>query len=615
MPICNDLLKKNSYNRLPLKLLKNISYPTYQLFAIVDNHKTDAKTALKIAVLETMSWLRQRFRDFEIPIEIVFPEPDTYQNVNDEDIKSFRINEGYIVDVVYIKERGLWSFHLIEPDLGAEPGNEEQKRKPSPGRVFETNIAFKINNSQLECGFKTICSEPIGTTAACEVYRLAVVKAIARNKHLGLKQVIPIIEEPHLINSPGKIKQMKEYIKNRDRQIPFVIIAEHLNEINISKFNNEFFNLGDNKSNFLPTSSLKLDTNITLPFEIEDLVKKRMSYAQFAVLSHKYIDTYNKNVGCDYSISDGGLRIIHPIKFGLKSELFTYKDIISNQYKFCSFLEDKLQEYPKKKKIKYGNVKFLNEARIEEQQQIINMSNSKEEIIKASDIKLDIIKQDYINKNNMLNQEIESKDCKIMRLQEQIKEFNSNNEKWQAKIDEIQQENSIENQKLRSQLSRKNQMLERPTKPENVPEWVDKHFSDKLILHQKAKDLICDILSCEIDMNILCDALEFLAQEYRDETLDLINRDDRNNICAQKYNRPFDVAPSGGKSIENYPLEYKVKYAKGFNDKLVETPLDMHLRVGNDSENLLRIYFFFDSEKKLIVVGSLPKHLKTISDK
>lgn len=41
--------------------------------------------------------------------------------------------------------------------------------------------------------------------------------------------------------------------------------------------------------------------------------------------------------------------------------------------------------------------------------------------------------------------------------------------------------------------------------------------------------------------------------------------------------------------------------------------LDLHLKVGNDSENLLRIYFLYDKEKKLIVVGSLPKHLKTLT--
>ena len=93
-----------------------------------------------IAVLETFSWLRKRFRDLEIPPEITFPEPDNFESVSLDDFKSFRINEGYVVDVVFIKEKGIWAFHLIEPDLGPEPGNENQKRKPVPGRILKPTL-------------------------------------------------------------------------------------------------------------------------------------------------------------------------------------------------------------------------------------------------------------------------------------------------------------------------------------------------------------------------------------------------------------------------------------------------------------------------------------------
>jgi len=54
----------------------------------------------------------------------------------------------------------------------------------------------------------------------------------------------------------------------------------------------------------------------------------------------------------------------------------------------------------------------------------------------------------------------------------------------------------------------------------------------------------------------------------------------------------------------------KIKYFKDAQGKRHESALDYHLRVGNDAENLLRIYFLPDDTKQLIVIGSLPRHLK-----
>jgi len=61
-----------------------------------------------------------------------------------------------------------------------------------------------------------------------------------------------------------------------------------------------------------------------------------------------------------------------------------------------------------------------------------------------------------------------------------------------------------------------------------------------------------------------------------------------------------------------YPTEYRIKYYPGPKGKPVESLLNLHLKVGVDPRTLIRIYFLYDKEKQLIVVGSLPKHLKTV---
>ena len=116
-------------------------------------------------------------------------------------------------------------------------------------------------------------------------------------------------------------------------------------------------------------------------------------------------------------------------------------------------------------------------------------------------------------------------------------------------------------------------------------------------------------------MSLVCDAINYLANEYRDERLGLISKDESNNVCSDKYNRSFEVTPVGEKSIEMYTKEYKVKYRKNQNVKSKEVLLDQHLKVGKGNKDNLRIYFFYDEEKDLIVVGSLPKHLSAVNKK
>ena len=40
--------------------------------------------------------------------------------------------------------------------------------------------------------------------------------------------------------------------------------------------------------------------------------------------------------------------------------------------------------------------------------------------------------------------------------------------------------------------------------------------------------------------------------------------------------------------------------------------LSWHLTVGNDPENLLRIYFFPDDKARKLVIGSMPEHLRAV---
>lgn len=614
-------MNNDNYTREPLKLLKNKSFPTYQLYAVVDKNKLDRKDVLKLCVLETLSWLRKRFREFDMPSQIRAPEPEQYANIKYEDLKSFHINDGYIVDVVSIPEEGIWAMNLIEPDLGPMPGSNIKGRRAVPGRIFSTNIAYRITGGNVECGFKTICSEPVTTNEMCEVYRLAVIKNIVRNKLLGLRQCTTLVEHAVQVNNKEKLKDLKNLIRNTNRQMPVVVISEYLDVRKISNIDNQCKQSIKNYIRGIDKARLNLDNpdkepgmiSYDTPINIDNIARYKMGYAHFAVIQYDLIDDFTNLLGKEYFMNNGDLRIIYPHKFNEESEYYTRDYMCSNKSAFEKYLENKLQNYPKYKDIYFGRVKFINEAKIQEQKKLIDSYKDKAAVLEASDTRLESISKKYEERIKKLNSELEEKERNISSLRSEKTKLEQNIRRLNLTIDDIKNTHQQEIEELNYVITRKDQHLDRPQKPDKIPEWVERNFKDKLILHPRACNMIKSTPLKEVNMNMLCDALEYLAYEYRDEQLGLITEDERNNLCMKKYNRPFSIAPTGDKCIKTYNKQYKVKYGKGFKGKPIETALDTHLRVGVDSDNLLRIYFFFDKEKKIVVVGSMPKHLKTMT--
>ena len=302
----------------------------------------------------------------------------------------------------------------------------------------------------------------------------------------------------------------------------------------------------------------EVESQGTLEEKLLILAKSRMGYAQFGYVPYKYIDYINDRLN-NCKLTNGDIVVIYPARFKSTSKHYNYLDIIKNKDKFIKELEDELQEYPKYKDINFGSVKFINEARIEELQSIIEISNSKEDIVVAYEEKIKTI----ISENELyiseLKSSIEEKETKIDRLKEQIEKNKLKNSENDALIAQINFAFEKKIQKLEYELERKEVMLARPRKTEDVALWVDKCFTGKLIFHDRAKTEIKDTLTKDINMELLCNAIEYLANEYRDELIGKITIEQRNKFSSRRYNRLFEVGPSGEKNINAFSKDYKIK--------------------------------------------------------
>lgn len=154
----------------------------------------------------------------------------------------------------------------------------------------------------------------------------------------------------------------------------------------------------------------------------------------------------------------------------------------------------------------------------------------------------------------------------------------------------------------------------RPKNLKSMSKRITNNFRDNIFLTKRAKDELESTPGENVDIDKLCDAVEYLATEYWNYLYRGWSEEKVKKDASQKYGRVFEVAPNHDTSMKQFKSDYTIKYFKNeWNGKLKESFMDWHLKVGVKQEYLIRIYFLLDNDKKLIVIGSLPKHLKTAS--
>lgn len=149
-----------------------------------------------------------------------------------------------------------------------------------------------------------------------------------------------------------------------------------------------------------------------------------------------------------------------------------------------------------------------------------------------------------------------------------------------------------------------------PTRYEDIATWAQTNLSGRLVLHSRAvRSLKGAVYE---DLPLVVDCLRLLAHEYRD--MRMASGDDAGTARAAFDARMHALGVSTSGSItpgraREYADEYFVDYVIGQRTRQM---LEEHLTKGNGREerHCLRVYYFWDAEQQVTVVGSLPGHLR-----
>lgn len=596
-----------------IRLLKNQLYPTYQLHAFMANKKTAPQDGLRLAALITMDWLRNRLGESAPEALKQMPSPAEYRTLADECLFSTHINSGFVVDIVSLPRNGIWTLQITEPDLGSDPGNPQQSRQAVPGRIIETNVGFKITGSELECGFKTVLSDPEGTPQQAEVYRLAIIRSLIGHPDFGLKQIAVLNQEASPITTVSQFKSLTALWRSSENQLPCVIFT-HIRKSSAPA-----------ELPPLPSAALPLRPVIPLPpktlplkpaavppdYNYQKFARSCTSFCRTYLLSDELLDRLSATL--KQKIAPGDIAVLEPAMCGCTFYIVPYKSDGQRREELLDGLKHKMIEYPRGKDISYGQISFLSAARE-------GLLHSTKEAILQSQEASSYWAQELVRLENYWKSELQNKETELLRLTEQLNRSRQYQDRLEDEKMQLRKGTEKEADTFRSIIAQKDadiaylkRKLCQPREHSEIAAWAEEHFSGRLLLHPRAVAMLEDKSARNVSAELICDALDFLATDYWDRRYLRISEDEMNSRCSKKYGRPFDVKPVGSTTIEYTPSQYKIKYFPGPQGKPTDSALDAHLRVGNDPENLLRIYFLHDDEKQLIVIGSLPRHLRAVT--
>jgi len=629
-------------------LLRNRLYPTYQLHATMGNKKTAPQDGLRLAALTVMEWLRQRLQN-EVPAELDQPGPEHFRDIDDTCLKSLHMSSGYVLDIVSLPSQGLWTLQIMEPDLGYYPGNPEKPRPAVPGRVIETNIGFHIVGAALECGFQIIVSDPAVAADEAEVYRPAVIRWLMNHPDFGLRQVAPLSFSPEQITTVEQIKNLLDMRRETISHLPAVAFTyarqrpeateSPLLELPVGKLPPAFPLSPQNQelpqitgltppgkelpiedepvkklSKPQPAVPVRRETKPVLPYDVEAFAAETATFARTFVLTDELLPRFNALAGT--ALQPGDIVLLEPARFGGEETIFPYRPSKSRQEEAFQRLREIVLHYPRGKEMGFGAVTFLSSARQELMESARNALEQNESASQQFEVDFQAMEEHW-------KAVLAEKERECHTLREQLARARKYQTRLEREKEELRlaQEAALKDLKAQFHSGREltdylRRKLDQPKEHTQIAAWVKEHFSERLVLHARAAALLEDKSAQTVDVGLICDALDFLATDYWEHRYLRISDHQMKTRCSNKYGRPFEIKPTGDTTIHFTPGQYKIKYfVNERTKKTMESPLDYHLRVGSDPENLLRIYFLHDDERQLIVVGSLPKHLRAVTIK
>ena len=615
-------------------------YPTYQFYAEIRSDQLSESEIFRRVILQTFFWLRARMKNAgEIPEEFCTLEPDQYADFSEEQLHSFSLDQGWKADVTYAPEQGIWAFSLHETDMGANIGKENE-RLPVQGRMFETDISFVKCGNAVECGVRTIVTEPVACDAPCEVFRPTVVRTILTDPLFNLFHGgMALDAKPFFIRSKSDAERFAAVFQDQKFDYPLILIADagfeeikpEVPAMPLPSPGGLSFSFGtiptdltapavtiESKSKpilrgakpkpaakpaSLPKAEPKKEPVRREEFPYDRLADKLKGYGIVCYAKEKTLSVLDNKLHLAVKPGD----IIVCIR-GQETERLRYTAYSKDMEGSYQKLKREMQQLPKRRAYDFGKVVFQADAHLIALRERREAAESLEEScalyqqenaeLKARLAELEQQDTDLRERNEMLRltkKQLQSAQDEIAELQAGIAAIQNEYQERQAAYEKSAE--LVQFYKDKAEIA-----AGFPTDKDLVCDWAEEQFSDTLVITQRAHSELRKYHG-SLDVALLCDGLLYLDAYAKTRNGELTEE----QLQLYTDQRNWEVSLCGREAVRLNESDYTVTHEGQ------KYTLDMHIKYGNRAANLIRIYFCRDDETGKIIVGSMPEHLATAS--
>ncbi len=587
-------------------------YYTYQVFLeLHPSEKLSVDDCFSKTILYIMRWFRSRLGDdaLEQRADILFlkedyPDPENYMDFNLEE--SHNINGFSFIDFesAYTNDKTAWLVCLTEPDNGNE-------RKDIYGRTFTTEIfVYKLTDS-VALGIRESCREPETNTEDAVGYRPGFVRDIFIDKDIGVSEYgigkdYSFSTKPIMLNgksSEACEKLYRELIASDNRQMPILFVPEEFYRDNKSEVDRKTQSLlGFTHVVVWEGSSAKLFTQTMKSEELHEVAGEGQLIF--------YRTTNQLTYDSDYYESDRD-NLLEEIKQRAQKETCR-KTVDFGDFVFKpSWWDFDKNKNLEDKKIDVEELSNAYEMEIAKLNNFVEDLNRDKDVLQRKNDNLESENKDLDKSQRKLVGDICRKNDQIEKLTGQVEQAKEEASRLKA---QLIQEEMIRKGMITSEKERFLPIINLPQvtleKKDELIAWVEKYYSETIVIHPNGvKSLKSD--NRNIDWHRLCMMIHFLSgwTKYRNNGGDTRKKDIAPEYDPENSGYKVERTSSG----KNGAIEtHKDKYTISYDGK--DVLLDMHLKYGKGSDvNMIRVYFYYDADKKKSVIGYMPGHLPTKS--